>query len=149
MIYSKVVNGNITEGPRDLPSEIPLDKPTEHSWYPTVFLNMPHHIEHLCNPITQIIQPVFTFTGNQVECTHIIENKSAADIASSEELMLQMVREQRNTKLRNTDWTQLADAPITLAQKAAWTVYRQALRDFPAIVQLDNIVWPSVPPIDL
>lgn len=53
------------------------------------------------------------------------------------------VREQRTQKLKDTDWTQVADAPV---DKAAWAVYRQALRDissqeiFPWDVQ-----WPTQP----
>ncbi|CAB4142449.1 Phage tail assembly chaperone protein [uncultured Caudovirales phage] len=35
----------------------------------------------------------------------------------------------RSVELRNTDYTQLDDAP---GDKAAWATYRQALRDLPA-----------------
>ena len=35
----------------------------------------------------------------------------------------------RNAQLNRTDWTQVADSP---ADKAAWAIYRQALRDLPA-----------------
>ena len=34
----------------------------------------------------------------------------------------------RSIELSRTDWTQLEDAP---ADKAAWAIYRQALRDLP------------------
>ena len=36
------------------------------------------------------------------------------------------VREKRNKLLAESDWTQVADAPV---DKAAWATYRQALRD--------------------
>jgi len=36
------------------------------------------------------------------------------------------VREQRSTKLKDTDWTQVADAPV---DKTVWATYRQELRD--------------------
>jgi hypothetical protein len=54
------------------------------------------------------------------------------------------VREERNRLLTNSDWTQLADAPIT--NKAAWAAYRTALRNVPE-TQTDpfNIVWPTPP----
>ena len=39
------------------------------------------------------------------------------------------IRLWRNAELKNTDWTQLSDAPI---DKDAWATYRQALRDLPA-----------------
>ena len=38
-------------------------------------------------------------------------------------------RNYRNTILQNSDWTQLADAPLTAEKKAEWATYRQALRD--------------------
>lgn len=36
------------------------------------------------------------------------------------------VRSDRNALLSQSDWTQVADAPV---DKAAWATYRQALRD--------------------
>ena len=38
------------------------------------------------------------------------------------------IRLWRNAELKNTDWTQLPDAPVN---KIAWAEYRQALRDLP------------------
>jgi hypothetical protein len=49
----------------------------------------------------------------------------------------------RNSELARTDWTQIADSP---ADKAAWAVYRQALRDLPAQGGLaDDAEFPSAP----
>lgn len=39
------------------------------------------------------------------------------------------MRFQRDRLLAESDWTQVADAPV---DKQAWADYRQALRDFPA-----------------
>lgn len=39
------------------------------------------------------------------------------------------IRAWRDIKLANSDWTQLPDS---VADKAAWAIYRQALRDLPA-----------------
>ena len=38
-------------------------------------------------------------------------------------------RKYRNGLLTDSDWTQLADAPITKAKIKEWATYRQALRD--------------------
>ena len=46
----------------------------------------------------------------------------------SDELYLIRMRLWRDKELSNTDWTQVADAPV---DQAAWAVYRQALRDLP------------------
>lgn len=34
--------------------------------------------------------------------------------------------------LKNSDWTQTVDAPLSDSKKAEWATYRQALRDLPA-----------------
>jgi len=39
------------------------------------------------------------------------------------------MRLHRDRLLAESDWTQVADAPV---DKQAWATYRQALRDFPA-----------------
>jgi len=53
------------------------------------------------------------------------------------------VRQQRDDKLKECDWTQAADSPV---DKAAWAVYRQALRDLPAQAGFPNqIIWPTKP----
>jgi len=53
------------------------------------------------------------------------------------------VRDSRNTKLTESDWTQVADAPV---DKAAWATYRQALRDITAQAGFPwTIDWPTQP----
>lgn len=54
-----------------------------------------------------------------------------------------LVRADRNKRLADCDWTQLADATV---DAAAWAVYRQALRDLPQNnPDPFNIVWPTSP----
>ena len=53
------------------------------------------------------------------------------------------LRQQRNTLLKQSDWTQVPDAPV---DQAAWAAYRQALRDLPAnTTDPRNPTWPSKP----
>ena len=42
------------------------------------------------------------------------------------------LRKIRNALLRESDWTQVNDSPLTDEQKQAWATYRQILRDLPA-----------------
>ena len=55
----------------------------------------------------------------------------------------QSIRAQRNKLLKDSDWTQVSDAPV---DKAAWATYRQALRD---ITEQDgfpvNVEFPAEP----
>lgn len=63
-----------------------------------------------------------------------------------EPLTWDTTRTHRNQLLAQSDWTQLADAPLTHEQKNAWTVYRQALRDVPSSFSTpEEVVWPAIP----
>jgi|7_EtaG_2_1085326.scaffolds.fasta_scaffold46561_2 hypothetical protein len=54
------------------------------------------------------------------------------------------LRMERDGKLSASDWTQASD--VTLANKAAWATYRQALRDLPAnTADPANPTWPTKP----
>lgn len=52
-------------------------------------------------------------------------------------------RNKRNALLTESDWTQVADAPV---DQAAWATYRQALRDITAQAGFPtDVVWPIEP----
>ena len=54
------------------------------------------------------------------------------------------VRAERNRLLAASDWTQLLDIPE--ATRAAWAVYRQALRDLPQQPGFPHdVAWPTKP----
>jgi hypothetical protein len=64
-------------------------------------------------------------------------------IAAKDAAQAESVRQQRTDKLKDSDWTQLADAPV---DKAAWAVYRQALRDITAQAGFPwDVQWPAQP----
>lgn len=46
-------------------------------------------------------------------------------------------RFQRDKKLSESDWTQLASSPMSDAKKAEWEIYRQALRDYLEVLSND------------
>ena len=53
------------------------------------------------------------------------------------------VRDERNKRLGNSDWTQLVDAPL---DAAPWATYRQALRDITTQPGFPhNVTWPEQP----
>jgi hypothetical protein len=85
-----------------------------------------------------ILGPVFTDTDQATAAEQEAAYKSAKDAEQAKS-----VRTQRGEKLKDSDWTQVADAPV---DQAAWAAYRQALRDitaqegFPWTVQ-----WPAQP----
>jgi len=58
---------------------------------------------------------------------------------------IELIREERDQKLKDTDKYMLIDFPITEPKRDEWKVYRQSLRDLPATVDPEHPVWP-VPP---
>lgn len=85
------------------------------------------------------------------EINGIIEYKLEAEFDRVEEDLgnepaLIALRARRNDLLKNCDWTQLADCPLSVEDKAAWASYRQALRDLPEECEDPaNPEWPAQP----
>lgn len=72
-----------------------------------------------------------------------VSDLDAESIAVKDAEQANSVRNQRNQKLKDTDWTQIADAPV---DKAAWATYRQELRDVPSQTSFPwDVQWPTQP----
>ena len=57
-------------------------------------------------------------------------------------------RKERDRLLIQSDWTQMADSPLTAEAKQAWAAYRQALRDITVADGFPiDIVWPAAPEV--
>jgi hypothetical protein len=67
---------------------------------------------------------------------------------SSEE-KIESIRLQRDYLLQQTDWVTIRAVDTETPESQAWKNYRQALRDFPANVNvnlpIEQIVWPQKP----
>ncbi|MBN2740057.1 MAG: phage tail assembly chaperone [Rhodobacteraceae bacterium] len=63
------------------------------------------------------------------------------DPAKAAAARLVALRAKRDAALAASDWTQIPDSPLTDVEKAAWAIYRQALRDLPE----DGAAWPTAP----
>ena len=60
-----------------------------------------------------------------------------------DEVYWNTLRNERTELLAQSDWTQVADAPV---DATAWATYRQALRDLPAnTTDPRNPTWPTKP----
>ncbi|SOB60525.1 protein of unknown function [Pseudodesulfovibrio profundus] len=58
----------------------------------------------------------------------------------------QDIRAKRDSLLKDTDWTQLADCPLSSEDIVVWQDYRQALRDIPQQAGFPaSIIWPEPP----
>jgi len=82
-----------------------------------------------------ILGPVFT---GDTAAADEAEYKAIKDAEQAKS-----VRDSRNTKLTDCDWTQIADST---ADKTAWATYRQALRDVPSQAGFPwTVTWPTQP----
>lgn len=90
-----------------------------------------------------ILGPVFQNYFDENNILHTAEEQEAAYKAQKDAEQAKSVREQRNQKLADCDWTQLADST---ADKATWATYRQALRDISKQTGFPwTIDWPVAP----
>jgi hypothetical protein len=72
-----------------------------------------------------------------------VTDASAEEIQQRTEQKATAIRLERNQRLAECDWTQLADAPV---DAAVWATYRQALRDVPDQTGFPwNVTWPMKP----
>jgi hypothetical protein len=55
------------------------------------------------------------------------------------------IREERDSLLTSTDWTQSADSPISGSKLVEWQTYRQSLRDITSQSNPYSITWPDKP----
>lgn len=64
---------------------------------------------------------------------------------ASDDVVWARLRNRRDGLLTESDWTQVADAPV---DRAAWAAYRQALRDLPDTTSDPRqVVWPTAPDV--
>ena len=85
--------------------------------------------------------------GEYIELT-AEELQEMADRAAEADLDFSMVRMDRDGMLRNTDWTQIADATLGAHTAEEWAAYRQELRDLPAgFSKVSEVVFPDDPPV--
>jgi len=84
-----------------------------------------------------ILGPVFT-DGKTTAAEQEVAYKASKDAEQAKS-----VRATRGEKLADSDWTQVADAPV---DKAVWATYRQALRDITTQSGFPwTITWPDAP----
>jgi len=90
-----------------------------------------------------VLGPLFEdYTKEDGTVITAAEAEAAYKVMKDEE-QAKSVRQQRGEKLKETDWTQVADAPV---DKALWAAYRQALRDVTTQEGFPwDITWPKEP----
>ena len=90
---------------------------------------------------------------NQTKPTEDEINAKIAELEAAEPFKL--LREERNKRIAETDWTQLKDIDLDIIRERNWKNYRQALRDLPAksnpklsedgTLDMSSVTWPDKP----
>lgn len=93
--------------------------------------------------MVELLEPIgdapSTWHKYHLETKQWIENKPI-------DALITEIKNQRNTLLTESDWTQIPNNPLTVEQQAAWATYRQELRDIPEQSGYPfNVVFPVAP----
>lgn len=82
------------------------------------------------------------------EC-EVPEDESLIDEPYTKDEAIRMVRLRRNELLQSTDWTQMSDVAIDDATRQRYREYRQALRDYPQLIDMTTWSAPAWPTLIL
>lgn len=146
MKYAYTENGQVIDGPRSLPNGwrnvsglcyMDDDNLRALGWLPYHFID--NGGEVLDKTVVQVL-------SDKVVETRVYRYKTEEEIAKETEDKKQHVRQDRNGRLTQCDWTQLDDTPLDNVAKGQWASYRQALRDVPDQPGFPfNVTWPTQP----
>jgi len=91
-----------------------------------------------------VLGPVFTdIEATETEPAQTAAEQEAAYKAAKDAEQAANMRRTRTEKLKDSDWTQIADST---ADKTAWATYRQALRDITTQAGFPwEVTWPDAP----
>ena len=93
------------------------------------------------NQATQKINAVTPFIDGDYVKEYEVVNLSTDEKTAVDNTHWEKIRQQRNEKLKETDWR--ASSDLTLSD--AWKNYRQSLRDITTQSDPWNITWPTEP----
>ena len=153
-MYVKTTNGNVDTYPYNVgqlrrdnpntsfPKRIPDEMLAEWGIYPVTVADMPSFTERT-QTVSQDAAP--TGSGSSWTIGWTVTDKTQEEVQAYDDGVAASNRSTRDGLLSDTDWTQVADAPV---DATAWATYRQALRDitthanWPHLSELD---WPTKP----
>ena len=97
------------------------------------FVKVNLYREH--NRLTQKLVPCNPVLEDGWVYTVAIADLTAEEIQTAKDSAMAQIRGQRNSFLASCDWTQIADST---ADKVAWAIYRQQLRELPSKIVAMN-----------
>lgn len=153
-MHVKTTNGNVDTYPYNVgklrrdnpntsfPKRIPDEMLAEWGVYPVTVEDQPSYTER-----TQTVSQEATPTGSGSSWTvgWTVTDKTQEEVQEYDDNVAASNRSQRDSLLSDSDWTQVADAPV---DATAWATYRQALRDITSHANwpdLSESDWPVKP----
>ena len=122
------------------PKRIPDGMLESYGVMPVAYTDMPS-IDERTQKTEQEAQP--TLVGGNWTIGWTTSSKTAEEIAEYDADAAANVRLERDGLLAQSDWTQVADAPV---DATAWATYRQALRDITDQASFPyDADWPTKP----
>ena len=97
------------------------------------------------NPRTQIavVNSLPNLNGSDLVMGWTVQTMTPEQQNSATAAKAKAVRDERDKKLSDSDWTQLPDTPV---DKTAWASYRQELRDISKQTGFPwEVTWPTAP----
>ena len=143
-LWVKVENGQVVSRPNKLPADVQTwgadkDALIRSGWYPIKSVKPQTFVD-----ATEVWESEsFDIESDKVIWTLVKRDKTAEELQAEADQKAELWRKERNARLAESDWTQVADAPV---DKTAWAAYRQALRDITEQDGFPNSVdWPVEP----
>ena len=151
-MHVKITNGNVDTYPYNVgqlrrdnpntsfPKQIPDDMLESYGILPVTYTEMPS-INDRTQMAEQASSPSLVDGAWTIGWT--TSSKTAEETQAWDDNIAASNRGQRDSLLTQSDWTQVADAPV---DQAAWANYRSLLRDVPQQVGFPtDITWPTKP----
>lgn len=118
------------------------------------YYNLNTHTLHILKNENESVEHMFEISQQQFESMQLdVSNKKKFIVEDGK--LVQFVapivenaetkRRIRNTLLNASDWTQLADSPLSESKRNEWKAYRQALRDISTNPNFPNVDFPTKP----
>jgi hypothetical protein len=153
-MHVKITNGTVDTYPYNVgqlrrdnpntsfPKRISDEVLAEWGVYTVVYTDVPT-IDDRTQKVEQDATPSLVDGAWTIGCT--TSSKTAEETQAWDDNIAASNRGQRDILLNQTDWTQVADAPV---DATAWATYRQALRDITTHTNWPNLSesdWPVKP----
>lgn len=145
-LWVKVEDGKVVQGANPLPPSVQnwgadKDALIRSGWYPVVSVK-PDSMDYA----TEVWESEsYEINEDHVVWTLTKRSKTQEELDAELAEKWRLWRIERNFRLAETDWVIIKFLEAGQAVPEEWTIYRQALRDLPTIVDFNGLDWPVKP----